>query len=257
MSFCVGFRAIAVGEDSRYNLGMPVEVDMTVRLYTDFDGPLVDVAERYYRVYLECCERVPSDTPKLPLSKNAFWELKRAQVPEREIAWRSGFQRPEQTAEFVRWRQALVHSAPFLVYDRPWPTAIAALEEAVAAGIDLAIVTMRRHRELLPAVAGYGLGHLFREDRRFCLADDYQKAGDTLDKPQLLRRAVTQLPPCTQAWMVGDTEADILAAKRNNIPSIAVTCGIRNETQLGLHHPEYIVRDLREAIALILQSAPS
>ena len=57
-----------------------------LRLITDFDGPIIDVSERYYRVYKLCLlENQRPDQLVQQLSKTEFWELKRARVPEKQI----------------------------------------------------------------------------------------------------------------------------------------------------------------------------
>lgn len=57
-----------------------------LRLITDFDGPVMDVSERYYRVYRYCMARVtPANRPLKELSKSEFWQLKQAQVSEYDI----------------------------------------------------------------------------------------------------------------------------------------------------------------------------
>ncbi|NJN57677.1 MAG: HAD family hydrolase, partial [Leptolyngbyaceae cyanobacterium SL_5_9] len=71
------------------------------------------------------------------------------------------------------------------------------------------------------------------------------------DKPLLMQRALTQLPAVEETWMIGDTEADIVAAKTHGIKAIAVLCGIRDRTQLMQHQPDRIVNDLSEAVDLI------
>jgi len=60
---------------------------MKKRIFTDFDGPIMDVSERYYQVYLYCLEKIcKPDQVINTLSKSEFWELKRSQIPEKEIA---------------------------------------------------------------------------------------------------------------------------------------------------------------------------
>jgi len=56
------------------------------RLITDFDGPIIDVSERYYRVYKFCLDstRRP-DQQVLQLDKSAFWQLKRSRVPKQIV----------------------------------------------------------------------------------------------------------------------------------------------------------------------------
>ncbi|NEN96724.1 MAG: HAD hydrolase-like protein, partial [Moorea sp. SIO3I7] len=56
-------------------------------------------------------------------------------------------------------------------------------------------------------------------------------------------------------WMIGDTEADIVAAKTHGIKAIGVLSGIRDRTQLNLYEPDFIVNNLTEAVDLVLDTA--
>jgi phosphoglycolate phosphatase-like HAD superfamily hydrolase len=228
---------------------------MGKRLFTDFDGPITDVSERYFQVYQFCLKKIKLHGQSItPLSKSEFWELKRSQIPEREIAIRSGLTEPEQAANFAKLRRDTVHSQPFFEFDGLNSSAIAALETAQNAGIELAVMTMRRERELFPVLTQHDLHRFFPPERIFCLANDYIKTGDTKDKPRLMARAITTLAPAHQQWMVGDTEADIIAGKTHNVPTIGVLCGIRNQTQLKLYQPDAIARDLQAAITMIIEA---
>lgn len=226
-----------------------------LRIITDFDGPIMDVSERYYRVYQFCLGEVRRpDQAVHCLSKAEFWRCKRAQVPEREIGRMSGLD-DQQALEFARLRRETVHTLPYLSYDRPTETAIASLEQIQKAGIDLVVMTMRRVRELNHAFEENDLARFFPPDRRYCLPDDYVKTGDVRDKPLLMARAVAELPPASYVCMIGDTEADIAAAKSQGIPAIAVLSGIRDRDRLEQHAPDLIVQDLSEALDRFLDGA--
>ncbi|MEM6503095.1 MAG: HAD family hydrolase, partial [Cyanobacteria bacterium P01_C01_bin.89] len=96
-----------------------------LRLITDFDGPVMNVSERYYRVYRFCLESVSDRRQKInQLSKESFWGLKRSQMPEVEIGQRSGLS-PAQSREFAQLRKDTVHQMEQLVHDEPVPGAIA------------------------------------------------------------------------------------------------------------------------------------
>ena len=96
-----------------------------IRIITDFDGPIMDVSERYYRVYQFCLFTVrDASQPVTVLSKQEFWDLKRSQVPERHIGLQSGLN-DDQAQEFARLRRITVHTLPYLKYDTPIPGAIA------------------------------------------------------------------------------------------------------------------------------------
>ncbi|WP_413175957.1 HAD family hydrolase [Anabaena azotica] len=223
-----------------------------LRLITDFDGPIMDVSERYYQVYQLCLRetRYP-DQVVTELSKAEFWELKRSHRPEKEIALKSGLD-AEQAQEFTKIRKRTVHTQPYFQYDIPVPGALDALSKVQQAGIDLVVMTMRRVRELDYAVNKYNLGEFFPENRRYCLSNDYVKTRDIEDKPLLMARALAELPPAENTWMVGDTEADIAAAKKHGIKMIAVESGIRDRTQLELYQPDLIIKDLRTTVDMIL-----
>ncbi|MBF2018736.1 MAG: HAD family hydrolase [Hydrococcus sp. C42_A2020_068] len=225
-----------------------------LRLITDFDGPIMDVSERYYRVYQFCLEQTKRpEQPVCELSKSKFWELKRAKVPERQIGILSGLDEA-QAREFARLRRQTVHTLPYLVYDRPIPSAVETLERLQKQGIDLVVMTMRRVRELEAAFEQYDLRKFFPSDRYYCLSDDYVKTADVEDKPLLMEKALRELPLAVDTWMIGDTEADIIAAKTHNIKVVGVLSGIRDRERLEEYQPDYIAKNLGEAVDLVMSA---
>lgn len=224
-----------------------------LRLITDFDGPIIDVSERYYRVYQFCLEKTRYQNQTVrELSKAEFWQMKRSRVPEKQIALNSGLD-AAQAQEFSQLRRQTVHTEPYFQYDSLAPGAVDALLKIQQAGVDLAVMTMRRVWELDYAFKKYDLGRFFPENRCYCLSNDYVKTRDIEDKPLLMARALAELSSAADTWMVGDTEADIAAAKKHSIKVMAVECGIRDRTQLELYHPDLIVKDLSFAVGLILE----
>lgn len=228
-----------------------------LRLITDFDGPIMDVSERYYRVYQFCLATVKDVHQEVKeLSKADFWRFKRARIPEKEIGILSGLN-PTQAQDFARLRRQTVHTLPYLVYDRIQPDAREVLTKVQNLGIDLVLMTMRRTKELLEPFQRYDLGEFFPENRRYCLADDYVKSTDVQDKPLLMAKALQELPSVRDTWMVGDTEADIIAAKTHHLKVIGVLSGIRDREQLLKYEPDYIVANLTEAVEVITAAIPA
>lgn len=224
-----------------------------LRLITDFDGPIIDVSERYYRVYQFCLDKTRRPNQVVQeLAKAEFWQLKRSRVPEKQIALNSGLDEA-QAQEFAQLRRQTVHTEAYFNYDTLAPGAVDALLKIQQAGIDLAVMTMRRVRELDYAFKKYDLGRFFPENRCYCLSNDYVKTRDIEDKPLLMARALKELPPAADTWMVGDTEADITAAKNYGIKVMAVESGIRDRTQLELYQPDLIVKDFSTAVDLVLE----
>jgi phosphoglycolate phosphatase-like HAD superfamily hydrolase len=223
-----------------------------LRIITDFDGPIMDVSERYYQVYCLCLHQTQQPSQEVTvLAKEDFWAMKRRQIPETEIGTRSGLT-PTQAQEFSQRRRAQVHQLVHMQHDRVIPTALDALTAVQAAGIDLVVMTMRRQKELAYAFTQVPLTYFFPPERCYCLADDYVKTKDELDKPLLMARAMEELPPAELTWMVGDTEADIAAAHSHSIPILGVLSGIRDRATLEKYAPQQIVEDLATAVTAIL-----
>lgn len=226
-----------------------------LRLITDFDGPIIDVSERYYRVYQDCLDKTRRSSQQVrELTKREFWRLKRSRTPEKQIGIISGLDEA-QAQEFAQLRKKTVHTQPYFQYDTLAPGAVDTLLKVQKAGVDLAVMTMRRVRELDYAFKKYDLGRFFPENRCYCLSNDYVKTRDVDDKPLLMARAMKELPSAREIWMVGDTEADIISAKKQGIKVIAVECGIRDRNQLQSYEPDLIVADFSSAVNLVLEQA--
>lgn len=222
-----------------------------LRIITDFDGPIMDVSERYYLVYQDCLKKTKrADQEIRLLSKLEFWKLKRAQVPEKEIGIISGLDE-QQARVFARLRRYTVHTLPYLVYDQIGDGVVSTLEKIEKQGIDLIVMTLRRTKELEEPLNRFGLKHFFPPEKRYCLQNNYIKTTDIQDKPILMGEALAKLPPATDVWMIGDTEADIISAKTYNIKVIAVLSGIRDRTQLETYRPDFIVNNFAEAVDLV------
>ncbi len=225
-----------------------------LRLITDFDGPIMDVSDRYYCVYQDCLRQSTVPAHKIKqLSKAQFWQLKRARVPEVKIGLISGLDQ-EQAIKFAQRRRAIVHSLPYLVHDRVIPGVVVTLERLQKLGIDLVVMTMRREKELAAAFERYDLARFFPSDHRYCLPNEYKKNTDTEDKLALMEKALSELPTAGDIWMIGDTEADLVAAKTHGVKVIGVLSGIRDFARLEYYQPDFIVNNFSEAVELVIKN---
>jgi phosphoglycolate phosphatase-like HAD superfamily hydrolase len=219
-----------------------------MRIITDFDGPIMDLSDRYYHVYQLCLTQVKQPDRSLRiLTKAEFWAYKRAKVSEQQVGMESGLTAAESEI-FKQIRDRTAHQLQYLSLDRIVPGAIAALEQIQAAGIELIVMTLRRKCELTAAFEQYHLDRFFLPQHRYCLADDYQKQGDIQDKTQLMAQALAELAPTPNTWMIGDTETDIIAAQTQGIRVIGVLSGIRDRDRLLQYQPDDIVPDLAAAV---------
>ena len=240
-----------------YSSHLPSKQSMAdFTIFCDFDGPLVDVSDRYYSTYQLALSDVQAmyhaqgvHLPISSLSKDQFWQMKRDRLPDVEIAMRSGL-RNNQIDEFMQQVQAIVNQPALLYQDALQPGVRWALALLHAQGANLVLVTLRCQHQARQILESYELAHLFSDIRG---TQDIQSAymNSSQQKAQLLQSVLSGAPWYGQlpdnAWMIGDTEADVVAGQTAGIPTIALTCGIRSKSYLQRFEPTRIHSDLLSA----------
>ncbi len=227
-------------------------------LFCDFDGPIVDVSERYYRTYrlgistllASHQETAGKALPLQILSKNQFWWMKRNRVVDTDIAIRSGI--PTNLVEtFLQQVQRIVNHPHLLQWDTLQPGADRAIHQLKHMGIRLVLVTLRHPRQVQAFLQAHDLSQYI--DEIFGASDiNAAHLNRTEQKVALLESAIaaqkTQgyhpFPTC----MIGDTEADIIAGQRAGITTVAITSGIRSHAFLKRYQPTTIEATLLQAI---------
>lgn len=232
-------------------------------VFCDFDGPIVDVSNRYYATYQCALEDTQAFyqhqgvmLPIQALQKQQFWQMKQDRVPDIEIAMRSGLQ-AEQIDLFLKRVIEIVNQPALLNLDRLQPGVSWALALLHSQGTRLVLVTLRCQEQATQILRNYGLTRLFSG---IYGTDDCDAAYHNYaeGKTQLLAKALTEQSAIagrsTASWMIGDTEADLLAGQALSIPTIALTCGIRSRMYLKQFQPTHIHNDLLAAAHYILES---
>jgi phosphoglycolate phosphatase-like HAD superfamily hydrolase len=217
-------------------------------VFCDFDGPLVDVSDRYYNTYRIALNqtqdyyrsREPFSTLN-PLSKQQFWQMKQERVCDQEIALRSGLQ-VQHIPYFLQQVRAIVNESSLLRKDKFHQGVNWALARLHSQGVQLVIVTLRCQQQVTQLLNNYGLLRLF--SGVYGTTDETIAYRNNIEcKTALLKKALAEQGK-DKACMVGDTEADILAAQAVGICAIALTCGIRSFNYLQQFEPDYIESDL-------------
>lgn len=233
-----------------------------VTVFCDFDGPIVDVSNRYYSTYKlaladtkATCQDEGLILPIQEMSKEQFWLMKQNRIADVEIAMRSGLQ-GEAINFFLGRVIEIVNDPELLRQDRLQPGVSWALALLHSQGVRLVLVTLRCQSQATQILRNYGLTRLFSGIYGTGDSDAaYQNNAD--GKTQLLEAAISahcRFPgEETSAWMVGDTEADLIAAQALSIPSIALTCGIRSQLYLKQFQPDCILSDLLTAAHYLLK----
>lgn len=235
--------------------------DSAMTIFCDFDGPIVDVSDRYYSTYQLALTETQSIYQQQgitlavqQLTKAQFWQMKQSRTPDPEIAMRSGLQN-EEIDVFLECVTEIVNQ-PFLLHkDRLQPGIQWALALLHSRGARLILVTLRRQTQATQILQNHGLARLFTAI--YGTQDDESAYHNYADlKSQLLSEAMhTHNVAPESAWMIGDTEADIIAAKKAGIPSIGLTCGLRSRSYLKQFQPTCIAANLLNAAYYVLEQA--
>ena len=134
-----------------HNFSKPVNV------FCDFDGPIIDVSDRYYSTYdraltdtaafySELSPSLSAQTQIIALTKAQFWQMKQDRIPDRDIASQSGL--GEKQIDFFLQRVVeIVNSASLLEQDKIQPGVTWALGLLRAQGCKLLLVTLRDQDE--------------------------------------------------------------------------------------------------------------
>jgi phosphoglycolate phosphatase len=195
-----------------------------MKLFLDLDGTIIDVSERYYRVYAKA---LGSEAPAL--TQQQYWELKRRRIPEDHII--AEHHPAAVLDEYTRRRQLLIEDPQYLHFDALFPETLPALT-ALSKRNQLYLVTLRRSAEnLQKEIDSLGIRHLFT-----AVLTTPSGNAPSEDKERLIRPFSG-----TANWIVGDTEADILAGQKLHMTTCAVLSGIRSRATLKTTHPDHLI----------------
>ena len=234
-------------------------------VFCDFDGPIVDVSDRYYQTYRQGLaiveKQVLTESEKVlniqPLSKQRFWDMKQNRVADIEIATRSGL--PEALFPgFIQQVESIVNHPSLLSCDSIQPTAKEALEYFSHCDFRVVLVTLRHPKQVSDFLQAQGLTHLIADV--FGAADENAAFANRVEqKCELLERAIAQQKSqghlTAESWMIGDTEADIIAGQTFNLPTAALSCGVRSQDYLSRLSPSKIYSSLISAARDVINAA--
>jgi phosphoglycolate phosphatase len=241
--------------------GYGSEVSLNLTVFCDLDGPLIDVSRRYYKTYqLAIAETKAHFQAKgrslllTPLNEAQFWQMKRERMPDNDIAFCSGL-RNEEIDLFLSNVLEIVNQPILLQEDQLQPGVRQSLEQLRQRGVRLSLVTLRCQIEAQQLLQELNLAHHFdaicgAEDR-FSAYQNYAEGKQAILE-DLMRNAKDA---SSQFWVIGDTEADVLAGQALGLSTVALTCGIRSHAYLQRLEPTTVLPDLPTAVCYLLAKA--
>ncbi len=202
---------------------------MTI-LYFDLDGTLIDVRKRHYAAYVDTARELGLT----PLSQQAFWQERRGGAATEDLI---GSVRESDRKRFTeRWRSR-TDAPSYIRLDTLIPGARATLA-ALRKSYELVLVTLREDREtLLDQLDELSLSKFFTAI--------YSRNGD--DEPASKATLIQLFGDHNEdAAVIGDSEADLEAARELGIDSVCVTTGVRSRRYLDELGPDEVLSSIVE-----------
>ena len=203
-------------------------------IFFDLDGTIIDVSIRHHTVYKECIEECGGR----PLDRAVYWRQKRAKVSWSDLLVESDVGAnllPQFMDKFI----AKIEAPAYLTLDTVVPGALEALHTLPHKKY---LVSLRRSEAALT-----------KELKNLGLITEFEQvlSGHTEQEGADLKVALIKPLGITEAVLIGDTEADILAAQRLGFRSVAVLSGIRNRQILADLKPDHIIQGISGLPALL------
>ncbi|WOD41461.1 HAD family hydrolase [Nodosilinea sp. E11] len=229
-------------------------------IFCDFDGPIADVSERYYATYrqglawVQALATAQGDNLTVRyLSKSQFWTFKQNRVPDRQIAHWSGLE-GHHIDSFLSQVSRIVNHATLLDHDQVQVQAREGLDILHQCGVRVVLVTLRPPNQVMRFLDQHDLGWAISDLYGMPEVEAaYQNQAS--HKIERLQAAIAtqqrQGYDLSQSWMIGDTEADIMAGQTLGLDTVAVTCGIRSNTYLQGFRPTHLIPNLWTACQML------
>jgi phosphoglycolate phosphatase-like HAD superfamily hydrolase len=209
-------------------------------LFFDLDGPILDVSDKYYRVYSDILREMKF----VPLDKKEYWEAKKNKIPDSEILEKSSAS--HLILEYIDERKKRIETPDYIKLDKLQKNAELVLNN-LSQKNDLILVTLRNSKTALEAE----LEHL---NLNKYIKAVLSSSGETSNKWEVKKKLVTDyfqnnLPQ--NCWFIGDTETDILTGKSLDCKTVAVANGIRSKERLMKAEPDFIIDDIVDILDMI------
>ena len=210
-------------------------------IYFDLDGPILDVAEKYFRTYHD----ILTKNGFTPIDKFLYWELKRSKTPEKEILELSKASEIAQAYKIDR--KNCIETDPYMDMDSLQSGALEVLKRLKDKDYKIILVTLRSSPTQLH-------GQL-KKLQIFDFFNQILSSGaESSPRWKIKFDLITQkggVHPFKDALFVGDTETDIVAANELGLCSVGVLNGIRNLQCIKDAKPQHVIPGIHELTDLI------
>lgn len=211
-----------------------------MNIYLDLDGTLLDVSERFYKIYCDLLDKFNCDNK---LNKETYWQLKKERCIEEEIVHRTC--RGISSKEYSDLRQNVIESSRYLEYDRPFSYALDTIK------------TLKKDNRLVIISLRESLKKTEMEIDKFGFKPFFDKVlvhnEDTDSKWKIKAELIKSDSGFNtgDSIVVGDTETDFLAANEVGIDCFLVSSGIRTRDYLASLNSSFVIENVSKLIMRI------
>ncbi len=208
-------------------------------IFIDFDGTLIDISKRHYKVYREIVNQLNGQS----LSYSTYWILKRNNTKWPDILKKS-LVHPNNYSLFVNKFISRIELEKNLSLDLVFPYAHKALD--LLYNSYYLYLTSLRHSmlKIMKQLNNLGLKKYFK---KIIISPNKENIITIIDK--LIRK--TNNYSEMKNLIAGDTEDQVIIGKRLGIVSIVFLSGIRNKRFLAKYHPDFIIKNVHDLPRLV------
>lgn len=208
-----------------------------MKLFFDLDGTLLDISERYYRVYND----ILTEAGFSSIGKEKYWDAKRHKVPEDQILAMTDAS--DFYKDYNKKRLLLIEKNDYLSNDYLHEGVIEVLE-SLSKKYQLVLVTLRKssyqlEKQLIDLkLMGY-FTHVLRSE------DNLEPRW--MIKYNLIKEYIGNKHDFSHV-LISDTENDIIAGNELGFKTIAVLNGIRTKELLIISKPTFICKSVKDLL---------
>jgi len=206
-----------------------------IRIFLDFDGTINDSSLRAYESYSRATKRLGG----IPIDYNGFLLNKRNGIEKSALLFRSGID-ISATDIFDDYVLSFIETESCLLQDSLYVWSLDLLSALSELDLELCLLTSRRRSDLLQ-----------RQIDNYFIREYFSDIFVETDKTAFLSSRDLD----STCIIIGDTEAEIVAARRTRISCVSVTWGMRSRSFLSGLSPEYLVDDFKELLEIITEKA--
>jgi|SRR3989344_3129374 len=218
----------------------------TLRIIFDLDGTLLDVLERYYAVFCECCEEIRVS----PFSKEKYLDLKKKGIKDAQILVQEYHLSSDKIINFKQYRNSILEESRYLDMDRLHESVRPLLAELQEKNYELVLLSLRDNIDnSIMQLKRLGIFDFFS---KVIFTGPFLAAQDHADRKY--RRFLEHFSPqdFEGNYYVGDTITDLKTSHKLGTKMVMVGWGLDDVHKLDPSKVDFMVHNFSDLRKILL-----